>query len=276
VLSAAGEKIAEGAPADFAADPPSSTRTSARSPPARNVLELHGVEAGYGEARAIDGRQSVRRPRRDRRAPRARRRRQEHAAERRRRARAPPRRPRSAGDGQDLAPRARAQTSWRTGFASCPKAGRLFVGMTVEENLELGAFAPRARAAAPAPSSASSRCSRSRERRRQIGPRALGRPAADGRRRPRADELAAAAHAGRAVARHRAAARRRDPRGAGEINRAGVSIFLVEQNVPAALYLAHRAYVMEGGRIVREGSRRRSACRIRTCAARTWARCVRA
>ena len=39
-----------------------------------------------------------------------------------------------------------------------------------------------------------------------------------------------------------------------EINRAGVAVFLVEQNVQAALTLAHRAYVLEGGRIVGEGT----------------------
>jgi branched-chain amino acid transport system ATP-binding protein len=39
-----------------------------------------------------------------------------------------------------------------------------------------------------------------------------------------------------------------------EINRNGVAVFLVEQNVHAALSLAHRAYVLETGRIVGEGS----------------------
>jgi len=39
----------------------------------------------------------------------------------------------------------------------------------------------------------------------------------------------------------------------GEISRAGVGVFLVEQNVRAALGLAHRAYVLEHGRIVGEG-----------------------
>jgi branched-chain amino acid transport system ATP-binding protein len=38
------------------------------------------------------------------------------------------------------------------------------------------------------------------------------------------------------------------------INRAGVGILLVEQNVHAALSLAHRGYVLENGRIVGEGS----------------------
>jgi branched-chain amino acid transport system ATP-binding protein len=35
-----------------------------------------------------------------------------------------------------------------------------------------------------------------------------------------------------------------------------VTIFLVEQNVRAALELAHRAYVLEGGRIAGEGTAR--------------------
>jgi branched-chain amino acid transport system ATP-binding protein len=38
-----------------------------------------------------------------------------------------------------------------------------------------------------------------------------------------------------------------------EINRKGVTILMVEQNVPAALGLASRAYILETGRIVGEG-----------------------
>jgi branched-chain amino acid transport system ATP-binding protein len=38
-----------------------------------------------------------------------------------------------------------------------------------------------------------------------------------------------------------------------EINRAGVAIFLIEQNVRAALTLADRAYILEGGRVAGEG-----------------------
>lgn len=38
------------------------------------------------------------------------------------------------------------------------------------------------------------------------------------------------------------------------INEQGVSILLVEQNVQAALELAHRAYLLENGRIVGEGN----------------------
>jgi branched-chain amino acid transport system ATP-binding protein len=41
-----------------------------------------------------------------------------------------------------------------------------------------------------------------------------------------------------------------------EINRAGVTILLVEQNVRQTLHMAHRGYVLENGRIVLEGSGR--------------------
>ena len=38
-----------------------------------------------------------------------------------------------------------------------------------------------------------------------------------------------------------------------EINRSGVSVLLVEQNVHAALTLSHRAYLLEAGRVASEG-----------------------
>jgi branched-chain amino acid transport system ATP-binding protein len=38
-----------------------------------------------------------------------------------------------------------------------------------------------------------------------------------------------------------------------EINRGGVAVLLVEQNVQFALEISHRAYVLENGRIVLEG-----------------------
>ena len=39
------------------------------------------------------------------------------------------------------------------------------------------------------------------------------------------------------------------------INRAGTTVLLAEQNAYAALKIAHRAYVIESGRIVMEGDR---------------------
>lgn len=38
-----------------------------------------------------------------------------------------------------------------------------------------------------------------------------------------------------------------------EINKRGISILIVEQNVPTTLSIAHRAYVLESGRIVKQG-----------------------
>ncbi len=37
------------------------------------------------------------------------------------------------------------------------------------------------------------------------------------------------------------------------INRRGITLFMVEQNVPMTLKIANRAYIMETGRIVQEG-----------------------
>jgi branched-chain amino acid transport system ATP-binding protein len=39
-----------------------------------------------------------------------------------------------------------------------------------------------------------------------------------------------------------------------QINETGVTVLLAEQNAYAALQIAHRAYVIEGGRIVMEGT----------------------
>jgi len=39
-----------------------------------------------------------------------------------------------------------------------------------------------------------------------------------------------------------------------EINKRGVTILLVEQNARQALALTHRAYVMQTGRIIKEGA----------------------
>jgi branched-chain amino acid transport system ATP-binding protein len=38
-----------------------------------------------------------------------------------------------------------------------------------------------------------------------------------------------------------------------EINKAGISILIVEQNVPMTLRAANRAYIIESGRIVGQG-----------------------
>jgi branched-chain amino acid transport system ATP-binding protein len=136
-----------------------------------------------------------------------------------------------------------------------PEGRRLFGSMTVEENLRLGAFAPRARgdrrtnlervyALFPV----------LRDRRRQTvrllsgGQQqmvSIGRALMTNPKLLILDEpsLGIAPLLVRAILEVMI-----------EINRHGVAVFLVEQNVHAALTLAHRAYILETGLIVGEGS----------------------
>ena len=170
----------------------------------------------------------------------------------------PPRRGRWAGtirwDGQDL--RALdAHLVVERGVALVPEGRRLFGGMTVQDNLELGAFAPRAwRARRAALERVYALFPVLAERRRTVvqalsgGQQqmvAVGRALMASPRLLMLDEpsLGLAPRLVAAILEALVA-----------INRAGVAVFLVEQNVPAALSLAHRGYLLEGGRIVGEGS----------------------
>jgi branched-chain amino acid transport system ATP-binding protein len=155
--------------------------------------------------------------------------------------------------GEDLAA-VRAHAIVERGLAMVPEGRRLFGAMTVEENLALGAFVPHARAAR--------RDNLERvyalfpvlqERRRQIV-RALSggqqQMVAVGRALMASPKILMLDEPSLGIAPRLV----RDILDAlVEINRAGVGIFLVEQNVQAALRLAHRAYVLEAGRIVAEG-----------------------
>ena len=143
-----------------------------------------------------------------------------------------------------------------------PEGRRLFGGMTVEENLELGAFASRARAAKSAGlQRVFALFPDLHERRRQLvralsgGQQqmvAVGRALMTNPKLLMLDEpsLGIAPRLVRAIMDALA-----------EINRGGVAVFLVEQNVQAALGLAHRAYVLESGRHRAPGPGRRAAAR---------------
>jgi branched-chain amino acid transport system ATP-binding protein len=165
-----------------------------------------------------------------------------------------PRAGRIRWEGEDLAALGAHQIVER-GLALVPEGRRLFGSMTVAENLELGAFAPRARAVqAQSLERVYALFPVLRDRRGQLV-RALSggqqQMVAVGRALMSAPRLLMLDEPSLGIA----------PRLVSaifaslvEINRAGVGVFLVEQNVHASLTLAHRAYVLEGGRVVGEGA----------------------
>jgi branched-chain amino acid transport system ATP-binding protein len=164
-----------------------------------------------------------------------------------------PRRGSVTFEGEDLH-RLQPHLVVERGVALVPEGRRLFGSMSVEDNLELGAFAPRARAA------------------RRAGLERVYAlfPDLQGRRRQLVRALSGGQQQMVAVGRALMTSPRLlmldepslgiAPRLVGsimdalvEINRGGVAVFLVEQNVQAALGLAHRAYVLESGRIALQG-----------------------
>jgi branched-chain amino acid transport system ATP-binding protein len=141
------------------------------------------------------------------------------------------------------------------GIAMVPEGRRLFTRMTVEDNLTLGAFAPRTRAGA---TSALERVYAmfpvlAQRRTDLVGALsggqqqmvAIGRALMSQPRLLILDEPSLGL-APRVVESIFATLE--------EIARTGVAIFLAEQNVRAALTLARRACILEGGRVTREAA----------------------
>ncbi len=141
------------------------------------------------------------------------------------------------------------------GLSQVPEGRQLFTLLTVRENLELGAFTPRARASA----------GKTMEEVFTLFPR-LGE---------RQDQVVETLSGGEqqmvAIGRALMALPRvlmldepslgLDPlqvrtifRTIGRINSEGRSILLVEQNLAMALRISHRAYVLENGRVVLTGT----------------------
>jgi len=141
------------------------------------------------------------------------------------------------------------------GLCQVPETGKIFTGMSVFENLELGAFVAKARKEKV----------QSLKRVYEIFPRL------DERKDQLAGTLSGGERQMLAIGRALMSSPRLlllDEPSFGlapilvqqmfemieKINKQGVTILLVEQNVQAALELAHRAYLLENGRIVGEGS----------------------
>lgn len=140
------------------------------------------------------------------------------------------------------------------GISQVPESGKIFTAMSVLENLELGAFILQARKFKD----------QSLERVYEIFPRLAER------RSQQAGTLSGGERQMLAIGRalmSRPKLLMLDEPSFGlapilvdhmfemiaKINQQGVTILLVEQNVQAALELAHRAYLLENGRIVGEG-----------------------
>jgi branched-chain amino acid transport system ATP-binding protein len=141
------------------------------------------------------------------------------------------------------------------GLAHVPEGRQLFTNMTVQENLEMGAYLPRAKAAmATTLEWVTGLFPRLGERRSQLAGTLSGgeqQMLAIGRAlmsRPRLlilDEPSLGLAPIMVKAIFDAVTR---------INAEGTTVLLVEQNLVQSLRLSHRGYVLETGRIVLEGS----------------------
>jgi branched-chain amino acid transport system ATP-binding protein len=159
-------------------------------------------------------------------------------------------------EGQDIGGR-KPQDILRLGIAHCPEGRRVFPHLTVQENLAMGAYVRRDTAAVATDLE-----------------RVLAHfPVLAERRRQAAGTLSGGEQQMLAIGRALMARPRLimfdEPslglaptviettfRIIGEIQKDGTTVFMVEQNAYMALRMATRAYVMETGRITREGPAR--------------------
>ena len=139
------------------------------------------------------------------------------------------------------------------GMALCPEGRRVFQQMTVRENLEMGGYTRQPSEIGPSLENVFERCPRLKERQKQIAGTLSGgeqQMLAMGRALMSKPKLLMLDEPSMGLA----------PLLVeqifdiiGELNRAGTTILLVEQNAQMALSIATRAYVLETGHIVKEG-----------------------
>jgi branched-chain amino acid transport system ATP-binding protein len=157
-------------------------------------------------------------------------------------------------DGQDITQLA-SHRFCAAGIAIVPEGRRLFTGMTVQDNLELGSYLPHAKA----------------QRADSLAQVLALFPALQEKLRSLAGLLSGGQQQmvaiGRALMSRPRLLLLDEPslglapavvldmfRAIRAINGQGTSVLLVEQNVAMAMEIAHRAYVMEEGRMVAEGA----------------------
>ncbi|MBN9789658.1 MULTISPECIES: ABC transporter ATP-binding protein [unclassified Pseudonocardia] len=167
-------------------------------------------------------------------------------------------RPLSSGsitfDGDDIST-LRADLRVVRGISQAPEGRGIFPGMTVLENLDMGAYTRRDRKELPAELDRIFELfPRLAERRSQVGGTLSGgeqQMLAIGRALMAKPRLLLLDEPSMGLAPQFIA---QIFRIVSEINRQGVTVLLVEQNAQQALSRAHRAYVLESGRIVRSGT----------------------
>ncbi|AEB46348.1 MULTISPECIES: ABC transporter ATP-binding protein [Micromonospora] len=157
-------------------------------------------------------------------------------------------------NGEDIS-KLRADLRVRRGLCQAPEGRGIFPGMTVMENLDMGAYTRRDRAeVAKDLAKVLDLFPRLAERRKQVGGTLSGGE----------QQMLAVGRA--LMSRPKLLLLDEPSMGLApmliqqifsiitEINQQGTTILLVEQNAQQALARAHRAYVLETGRIVKEGS----------------------
>ncbi|MFD6754365.1 MULTISPECIES: ABC transporter ATP-binding protein [Micromonospora] len=157
-------------------------------------------------------------------------------------------------NGEDIS-KLRADLRVRRGLCQAPEGRGIFPGMTVMENLDMGAYTRRDRAeVAKDLAKVLELFPRLAERRKQVGGTLSGGE----------QQMLAVGRA--LMSRPKLLLLDEPSMGLApmliqqifsiitEINQQGTTILLVEQNAQQALARAHRAYVLETGRIVKEGT----------------------